>query len=490
MMKIYIQLEIITMRIEEYFNHIKEIKTTDAQKMRIYQSILLGGNKKSILTRSTFYWKVSTYTILLIFLWGVFFGPIIKIGENEDKINYSYLSGGFLIEEKPQYTLNQVLADYIGEIIEVEGEIQVLKDGKEIKTDKIYDGDTILLLNSAQIKFMVNDGIKATIIGPAKFDVKFLGETDGVKNFVINLVYGDYFEVKSEETSNDNIIIQTKDFQIESKNTNNQMDLKITTDGEKKILENRGSDIVVKKVVDDEKTYTSIKSNQIAEVNDEVKILQEIKTLTEQLTTKKVEESYEIENSTDLSIPNSYLNDESYQSNITTLENNLSEAFTGENDINFVPGKKVLDTNKSEQLKKILSSSFLKKDIENLVLEYLKGNESGYKISYNNLYQRITKVLEIHDLEIHSEIIKLNMKGNKSEISDLVTICDQLIAKLNENYHVPPQYMGRLNVLLGWLVILNGKEFGLFKTDKDTLDFDSVFDKLNLTKSKSNLEIK
>lgn len=491
MLKIYIQLENITMRIEDYFKHIREVKTTDSQKMRIYQSILLGWNKKSILSKSIFYWKVSTYTILMVFLWSIFIWPIMKIWENEDKINYSYLSWWFLVEEKSKLTLNQVLADYIWEIIDVEWEIQVIKDWVQVVTDKIYDWDTILLLNSAQIKFMVNNWTKATIIWPAKFDVKFLWESNWVKNFVINLMYWDYFEVKTQEQSKDNIIIQTKDFQIESKNISNQIDLKITTDWEKKILENRWSDIVVKKVIDDEKTYTSVKSNQIAEVNDEVKILQEIKTITQQLTTKQVEKSYEIEdndNSQELSTTN-----ELYFDDIRTEiseESINTELWTIDNALTFPSWKKVLDTNKSDQLKNVLNPSFLKKDIENLVLEYLKWNESWYKISYNNLYSRISQVLSIHDVEIHSEIIKHNIKWNKNEISDLVIICDQLIAKLNENYHVPPQYMGRLNVLLAWLVILNSKEFWILKTDKDTLDFDSVFDKLNLTKSKSNLEIK
>ena len=125
------------MKLQEFFNTQKDINFTDVDKLDLYQSILYKKTQKTSLKRSSFvHAKYFVYTmvfaVLILGMYGVYF---MNNGNIQDYNRFAI---------KPN-TTNTAQADYIAQVIDVEGNFFIEHNGVLATTNNIENGDTILL---------------------------------------------------------------------------------------------------------------------------------------------------------------------------------------------------------------------------------------------------------------------------------------------------------------------------------------------------------
>lgn len=450
------------MKLKEYFNSQKGIKFSQLEKMNVYEQFLQKSERVSFSKKMSFYWKIWVYFTFIMFLILSFYFPVVYYNNKNNTPKITKIGTWYLIWEFSSSDPNLARADWVWEIIEAQGEIKILKDWQEVDTNLIHDWDEILLVNDAQLKFQVNSWAMASIQWPAKFSINQMLTESWNNNYIINLVYWEYFEIKKDQTQEDNLIIKTQDFEVEPEYVNNKLDIKIVSQWDKKILENRWWDVVVKKVVNNKKTFSSVKTNQKVEIDEEVKLLQEVNQITQQIKTWEIETTYEL-----------------------TWEETQDTV-----DINTVVWdlRQVLENEEMDEFKKLVYPKFLATDLENFVVSYLHWDKSRYEVSYNNLFSRIEKIYSLFGFALDSEVLKYKTQIDETSIDDIYMVVDQLVAKIDKSYYVPPQYTKRIKAVLAWLVILKDTQFWIFA--EQNIAFDDIFDKLWLSSHKDDLVIK
>jgi hypothetical protein len=122
-------------------------------------------------------------------------------------------------------------------------------------------------------------------------------------------------------------------------------------------------------------------------------------------------------------------------------------------------------------LKEKLYSSFLEKDILNLINSYL--NNLNTDIALNNLLYRVLAIYKAFDLQIDSEVLKAKIKTKSFDIDDLFLLIDQLIAKLTKKYYIEPVYINRLKKIEAWILLLKKNKINPDKYNS----FEEVFEK-------------
>ncbi len=158
---------------------------------------------------------------------------------------------------------------------------------------------------------------------------------------------------------------------------------------------------------------------------------------------------------------------------------NDEEAELSESDKNDIPSDKL------SELRKITHSSFLRRDISNLVTNYLNWNDSAYNISYDNINNRINNVYKILDIEKYSYSLNLPSRDKDRSIYNLFMSMEQLVSRVNEKYNLPEEYSSRLNVILAWTIILKDSDFWKYKWEN--LDLEQVLDTLRIDSYRNTL---
>lgn len=415
----------------------------------------------------SFYWKVWVYTLFLVFLFFSFYYPYIvweKTTQDTTEIKISHVGTWYFIgHDFTENTFNSSFiaeAYTVGKIIESNWDFKILKDGQEIQSDEIDNWDLIVLMNNSELKFSVNSGTNAFIKWPAKFDITYLWLENWTPKYVINLNYGSYFEIVSDSVNTDNLVIKTEKIEIESKNLWDRLDLNIKTQWERQIIENRWWEIVMKKVVNNQKKYASLKTNQTAQIDDDIKLLQEVKTIAMQVKKSDIEESYSI--TWDV-----YSGFEGIETLVPLMSGDLET-------------KLILSDEKMAELKRLLTPSFLQNDIEWISITYLNWNEDWYDISYDKLITRIDKIYSIIGWDA--------WKSSSHDMQYLYIVLDQMINEINNNYYIPDDYLNRMRTVLEWISLLKEKDFWKFKTK--AIEFDKIFDKLWLQNEHNSLIFK
>lgn len=445
------------MRLQDFFEKNRKV-LSEENKLKIYNNFVLKKNKKYSYSRISFYLKVSVYTFILIFLINSLYLPIWNSTIDNEELQVTNVWTWFVTVSKIETNLNVVKADYIGDIIEAQWNIIIKKDWKEFETDVIYNWNTVLLENDAAIKFTVNSWSMASIEWPAEFSVFFIWKIEWVDNYVINLIYWKYLEIKKEEKSNDNIFIQTNDFLIEWWN-NSEMNFTIESRWEEQIVENKWWDIMITKLINNKEIKSEVKKNEIAKIDDdEIKLIKEIE---QKIKKWDISISYNMDSWKNIN--------DSWEFEINTSK--LLEYET----------KNILSKSDNLKIKNYLNANFLMKDIKNIVLFYLKWDKNSYNLSYRNLQTRLVKIWNILNLDN-------NLKKYKwYEIVKLRSFVEILLSKMNEGYYMPEKYLNRLEVLKTWLILLENIQFGKYRWE--SFDFDEVFVKLNIQSYTHSLTI-
>lgn len=171
----------------------------------------------------------------------------------------------WLFSVKQNNTPNIVLADYVAEIVEFNGDYSLVRDWKAvIKSDKlnmIQDWDIVSLPEWTDLIFNLQDWTQAKIVWPAEFSIE-----KSEKWYQISLFDGKFFRIYSPECTSDVEII-TPDFSI-SQEKDQSLDLHIAKEENGEMLvKNDGDKITVKTKNSENKTEVKQISSELVAIN-------------------------------------------------------------------------------------------------------------------------------------------------------------------------------------------------------------------------------
>lgn len=246
------------MKLSEYFRHQKSQEMPAHLKSELFSRIQKEKSWIEITTKipsKMFFFasKRIMYTSLAAVLVFVVFGWVLL--DKTQVVDFGIFS------VKQNNTPNTVLADYVAQIVEFNGEYSLERDGKIVlnsdKLKTIQDGDIVSLPEWTDLIFSLQDWTQAKIIWPAEFSIE-----KSEKWYQISLFDGKFFRIYSPECKSDMEII-TPDFSI-SQEKDQSLDLHIAKEESGEMLvKNDGDKVTVK-------TKNSGNKTEVKQINSEL----------------------------------------------------------------------------------------------------------------------------------------------------------------------------------------------------------------------------
>lgn len=368
------------MKVQERLDQQAWKKPSDLQKMKIYQQFLDKSHRSISYHKVSYYAKVAVFSLGLFLLgWTVYYSATPTNSPYQIvQTNESFIS----LEARPgQY----VQADTIGQIISTAWAIQITHDNAEIETQTLHANNKVLLADGAEMHFRLDEYIHAKITGPAEFILEDAGRQDGIKKYVINLISWDYLEILTvknkvdllEEVTTEptaQISVKAADFTIEQVDTRGNVDLVISTNADgKKQVANKGTEVVIKKIVAQKQTYIAIQQDETVSVNEYVEFIRDDVSPEEVLA--KIEDAkfavrYELDEvegkSTSLSA-----------SEVLKTSTTLTKKVATDELMSFVTNS--------------LSVSSLQRYVSQMEEHYIAWEIDAFGIAYTNLIHKVTR---------------------------------------------------------------------------------------------------
>ena len=261
------------MKLSEYFRHQKSQEMPAHLKSELFSRIQKEKSWIEITTKipsKIFFFasKRIMYTSLAAVLVFVVFGWVLL--DKTQVVDFGIFS------VKQNNTPNTVLADYVAQIVEFNGEYSLERDGKIVlnsdKLKTIQDGDIVSLPEWTDLIFSLQDWTQAKIIWPAEFSIE-----KSEKWYQISLFDGKFFRIYSPECKSDMEII-TPDFSI-SQEKDQSLDLHIAKEESGEMLvKNDGDKVTVKTKNSGNKTEVKQISSELVAINpdsDKINIVED-----------------------------------------------------------------------------------------------------------------------------------------------------------------------------------------------------------------------
>ena len=252
------------MRLSEYFRQQHSQEMPAHIKSELFSRIQKEKNWIEIFTKipsKIFFFasKRIMYTSLAAVLVFVVFGWVLL--DRTQVVDFGIFS------VKQNNTPNTVLADYVAEIVEFNGEYSLARDWKAIlnsdKLKKIQDGDIVSFPEWTDLIFNLQDWTQAKIVWPAEFSI-----TKTEKWYQISLFDGKFFRIYCPECSSDVEII-TPDFSI-SQGKDQTLDIHIAKEENGEMLvKNDGDKVTVKTKNSENKTEIKQISSELVAINSD-----------------------------------------------------------------------------------------------------------------------------------------------------------------------------------------------------------------------------
>ena len=465
------------MKLTEYFSTLQHHTLTDSQKVSLYRTIQSTIQPKSLHHKVLFYTKIAISTML----------SLVCIVWIQQWYNNSLL-------QTPTTSLNSVSAADVGQIISSVGWFQLIKkDGSHQQPKNftpIANGDTLVLDSGTNLQITINTSVKGTIVGPAELTIIRTPE----QHYTIQLHKAAHLEMISEDiTQKNNLTIVNDNIAITS--SSRRLHLSMMVNGSKKELINKGDNLTVHKMNNEQITQTKeLLRNQKSNLDDQLivytiqgqgvviantisKLLTQdtpphntpIEVDTSLLLARKKLITYTIdqsdkkiwpkENNEDIVITKS-----SWSSVKTTpidiasaniLPNdNLSTLWTASVEITpalatvantnsiIINDKKIINTDVIGNIRILLDIDKITPLLEQLQTTYIMADSNLYRIHITNMSQ---KIYEIHNI--------LSIPYNKS--NDIVTLQEDIHALtrlLRNNYQLPKDIIQLLRQMEIWLI--------------------------------------
>lgn len=435
------------MKLQDFFDLQKHITYTDIDKLDLYQSILYKKTKKTSLKRSSFvHAKYFIYTmvfvVLILGMYGVYF------------MNDGILENGKRFAIKSN-TTNTAQADYIAQIIDVNGNFFVEHNGVLATTNNIGNGDTILLKEDAQLVFEINSGTQSKIIGPAKLVI----QKTNIDNYKLNLIYGNFIQMEGKEDKSQTIELAINDIVIKQEDKSQPLNFKFVKNGKNQIFQNNGANIVVTKSNGQEKATTISKQQVVAIQNNDIKIFANIDKFTKAVQEKNVSQTFSLVEET-ISSGTSEKEETLLLSllsskEITDTTDNKEEITRTIFSVVLSGEKAVLDPNQYEKITSSLYEWAYTIELKELEKAFIEGNEDAFNSAYKKIEGRIQTIYQVFTISYTRQsgdpIQKVG--GLKSAIK---TIQDKITSK----WSIPPKYIENIQFISKTLNDISNQWYG------------------------------
>lgn len=476
------------MRIPEYFKHIQSITLSPIERVQLYQRFLDKMWRMILWKRWMTYARYTSVTVgsaacIILVTWYI-------TRNNWSLYQLASDNGIYMSYQKSPGMYAEAMS--LGAILHAQWDIILSKDGQKIDANQIANNEKIILQEWATLEFLINKTTKAKITWPAAFELQDLGETNNMRDIAINLVYGDYLEVHTQQpvisddtqpdntdasTPTDNIIIKTKTFEVKRLRSWDTIDLVIKKDdSDHHTIENNGWELIVEKFIQDKKVFTSVKTEQVVAVGDDVTLLaDQAKLLSTAITNEAISTRYALDSGIDSAWP-------------TVNTASIAPGDTPADVVLLSPSKQVVTEEQTVRLDSLLSPSQLMNSVEWLVVAVLNNTPGEATTDAAAIASRIRGVYDVFGISLDSQVVWYYNKNSLS-IKELTLITDQLMAKIDANYYVGPTYTKRLKWLLAWFLFLETAT-PVSNNTWASLTFDELVDRYNLAKFQGYLLLK
>lgn len=428
------------MNLHSYFTQQHDQKLSDEKKLFLYQRIC---DQRAwvphSLKRSAILTKKRVYAFLAFALFFAFFGTFFRENTEVSEYRAFFAQRNFL-------GFGSVSAAQVGEVLEINGEYLIEKEGKQFKNSVLFDGDLIILKDNAKIIFNINEHIKAEVQGPARFIISKIA--DG--NYCLSLIEGNYLKLDWEKDT-DALQVETEEMSI-AMSKNEEIDFEMKRANKRTQLSNAGAPLLVRnKKLKTEKATTletakflTVQDNDIAEIKDidhfeKVLVTKKNFTHTTKLSQTSTGEPSSLalleKEFQHLSKEVNFVDDKQDVAS-SWIQKAINTELSYQSDQRQVPTEKQLS-----QITAALNKRFLLSDIEAFYTAKLEKNEEALQGVYTSIAWRIKSIWDSYDIAIK-----------------IVTTPKELIRELEslqkglDAYHLPPQKLHQLEVIHNWLL--------------------------------------
>lgn len=392
------------MKLSEYFDWISQKNIDESSKIKIYARVAnYKQHRRSLIKNFSF---ASKSLIMAVFLVVMFWVQI-------DWLNLVNIATN---------NVSNVSADYVGKILNVKWVFKIISNWRELQSDRFKDWDKIMIGYGSEIVFSINDWTTSKIVWPAEVMVKFVWSTNWVSSYVFNLIEWTFVEVSTPAKSQTSVLLKTSDLEIEPSNSSQASRYSIVTKWKQKYVQNQWSDLIVQKTIQQKKNTTTLWSNKIVEVTDNVKLVNNSSSLAKDIK--------------------------------LAINQNLIPNQTPTNELNS--WEKITETNTKSVLKwetlEIFQSkvnSAMLAQIAMMAKWYAEWKTELYKTSINNLW---TSIAELNNS------LELNLTLSYSTMAELNQLTKKAIEALNKKYYISPSLLNPLNKLQLRSALLSGKK--------------------------------
>lgn len=408
------------MKLKEYFTIQQDYKINENDKFFIYEKIISQKNKKSFFDIKIFdFLSVKSFAygfmmvILLIWIYWIYF------------FNGDFSYEWFMVKNNS----NLVTADYIAQIIEFDGDFYVKHDNNYYKTNKISNGDNVVLKKWSEIVFNTLSGTSAKIVWPAKFTLH-----KELTNYKLIISEGDFIKMESTSPSNDSMEIVLDDITISSEKNIN---LLVTKQKNEYKINNQWDKVLIKK---DDKTQELWWQQLLTIKENDITLIQNIQDFEQAITKQNISQTFAI---VDKEIKDLEQINENIVNEISVKNNESIDLKLAEN-LGFLDKKETPSQEQTKELYSILDKSSVLFDLEWLYKNQLLWDQRGFNDYKQSLERKIQKLYKI---------FKLNYQETSLDNS-IIDIKEQL----EDTYHIPSKYLLNLDTMLNWIKYIQSLE--------------------------------
>ncbi len=436
------------MKLKEYFKIQQEYKIDENNKFFIYEKIISQKNKKNLRNIKIFdFLSVKSFAygfvmiILLVWIYWIYF------------FNGDFSYEWFMVKNGS----NLVTADYIAQIVEFNGDFYVKHDNNYYKTNRISNGDNVILKRWSEIIFNTNSGTSAKIIGPARFTLH-----KELTSYKLIISEGDFIKMESLNPFTDSMEIILNDITISSEKNIN---LLVTKQNNEYKINNQWSKILVKK---DNKTQ-EVESKQLLAIKEnDITLITDIQDFEQAIVKQNISQTFVM---TDKNTKDSEQFTESFINEISTGDNEPANLELAK-DLGFLDKKEIPNQEQTKELYSILNTDSILFDLEWLYKNQLLWNQEQYDDYKWSLERKIQKLCKIFRLDYQDVSLDIGIIDIKEQ--------------LEVSYHIPSKHLLNLEIMSNWIKYIQSVENQL---DIDIEEVDQLWNNLK-TNPPSNLVFK
>ena len=431
----------------------------------MYHSIMDKQAKRSFLTkRSVLHVKTFTYTSFIVVLLFGFYG--MYFFQQNQSLNGD---GVFLSSVNDWQSVAQ--ADYIAKVVDFAWTFYIEKDGQTLQTSNINDGDIVVLQDNAQVIFHIDTGTQAKITWPAKFTIQKKTEN----NYRINVMYGDYVEMKSLQANNVQWVeLSVDDILVSQWSKSSPINYQLIKQGQKHVIKNNGSKLIV--MNQDSQNKTNLNNKQVLAIQgNDVSLFDSFDKFAKAINNKDLSQTFSLALNTlstdDVKLATTKQSVDTNEATPTAKmamfkplvdTEILSIADTDEEEQAIPTLTAVAPTNQKaiptpEQtniLENKFTPKFVQEDLQEVSIAYFWG-EASFGASLASLESRIKQVATTFKITY-----QLSQGSEKERLIYISNKLAELKSSIDTKYFVPPKYLQHIQNTQTWIKYLASQNFG------------------------------